>query len=200
MKAREVMEKYSICRQTLHNWVKTGKIECERKPSGQYVYVDASVLSSRQNHVDVRRQSVVYARVSSSTQKNDLPRQVERVKSFMISRGYEVDKVYSEVASALNYERRQYRALVGDIMDGKVSRVVVEHADRLLRIGLRDFECLCEKYGTELVVIDKTFVHDSHSEIVNDMVSIIHHFSARIYSRRRLKKIENILTSSEIEE
>lgn len=38
MKAKEIMKKYNITRNTLSNWVKRGWIEIEILPSGRYIY------------------------------------------------------------------------------------------------------------------------------------------------------------------
>ena len=40
MKAKEVMEKYSITRRTLHNWVKKGVILVKLTPTGRYIYIE----------------------------------------------------------------------------------------------------------------------------------------------------------------
>ena len=40
MKAKEVMEKYKITRNTLSNWVKKGWIEVKKMPSGRYIYFE----------------------------------------------------------------------------------------------------------------------------------------------------------------
>ncbi len=40
MKAKEVMEKYSITRRTLHNWVKKGAILVKLTPTGRYIYIE----------------------------------------------------------------------------------------------------------------------------------------------------------------
>ena len=58
--------------------------------------------------------TVIYARVSSSDQKSDLDRQVARVLTWAAENGYKIDKVVTEVGSALNDHRRQFLALLGD--------------------------------------------------------------------------------------
>lgn len=189
MNAKEVMEKYRIHRQTLCNWVKRGDIKVERLPNGRYFYHDPyeSPVSTEP------RLNIAYARVSSSGQKSDLESQLQRIKQFMLSRGDEVHLALSEVASALNYSRVKYRKLYDLVQDGKVEKIYIEHADRLLRIGIEDFKAICDKHDTKLIIMDNTFNTDAHTEIVNDMISIIHHYAAKLYSRRRLHKITQAL-------
>jgi predicted site-specific integrase-resolvase len=41
MKAKEVMKKYNITRNTLSNWVKKGYIKIEKTLSGRYIYLES---------------------------------------------------------------------------------------------------------------------------------------------------------------
>ena len=111
MKAKEVMKKYDICRSTLWRWIKLGRISYEKLPSGRYIYQEP--LSKY--HEEEQRKNIVYCRVSPTTQKDNLPRQIERVSGFASSKGHVIDDVYSEVASALNYNRKKYRKLYKEV-------------------------------------------------------------------------------------
>ena len=78
------------------------------------------------------------------------------------------------------------------IISGEVENLVVEYKDRLLRIGQEDFERLCKKFKTNIIIIDESLYDtekDKQKEITQDLVSIIHHFSMRIYSSRKRKNI-----------
>jgi len=183
MKAREVLLKYDIHRNTLHNWVKSGKIGYEVLPSGRYNY-----LPKKENLKE--RKTIIYARVSTTAQKENLERQVNRIKDYCSAKGYVVDDVVSDIASALNYNRRAYGKLFDMVIKGEVSKIFCEYKDRLLRIGFEDFERLCEAFGAEVIIIDNSEQDKSRQqEITEDLISIIHHFSMRIYSSRKRKKI-----------
>ena len=195
MKAKKVMEFYGINRDTLCRWVKNGKIKHTVLPNGRYDY-DLGMVGGPTVE-EARRRSVLYCRVSTSSQKDNLTRQVERVKSFASARGIVVDKCHQEIASALNYNRREYRKLYNDVANGEIDKIVIEYKDRLLRIGFDDFAELCKIKGTELIVIDESTDQNKQSEIVNDLVSIIHHFSSKIYSSRRKKNLENLIKEFE---
>jgi len=188
MKANEVMQRYNIHRTTLCRWVKKGKIAFSVLPSGRYEYIDKYQLP------DVQRKNIIYARVSSTTQKDNLPRQIERLQLFASSKGIVVDDVYSEVASALNYERKKYRKLFKDVVAKKIDNILIEYKDRLLRIGFEDFKLLCQIYGTKIIIVDNSNTDKSkQQEITDDLISIVHHFSCKIYSSRRKKKIINAI-------
>jgi predicted site-specific integrase-resolvase len=193
MKAKEIMERYQIHRTTLCRWVKEGRITVSILPSGRYDYLDK--ISTPKNN----RKNIIYARVSSTTQKDNLPRQIERLKSFASANGFVIDEIYSEIASALNYERRKYRQLFKEIVENKIDTIFIEYKDRMLRIGFQDFENLCKLYNTKIIVVDNTINNDKskHEEITTDLISIIHHFSVKIYSARRTKKIVDTITEIE---
>ena len=191
MRAKEVMTKYNICRETLCRWVKEGKINYTVKPSGRYEYNDIVTYENK------TRKNVIYARCSTSGQKENLERQIERLKTFSTANGFVIDEIYQEIASALNYNRKQYRKLFEEIINNKIERVIIEYKDRLLRIGFDDFKALCDNFNVQLIVIDNSEDKTKHQEITEDLISIIHHFSSKMYSTRKRKKIENTLLEPE---
>lgn len=187
MKANEVMKKYGICRTTLCRWAKDGRLIYNVLPSGRYDYI------IKTDSLQPKRKTVVYARCSSSGQKDNLTRQIERLKSFVSANGYQLDFVYSEIASALNYNRKEYRKLFKEVVSNNIERVIVEYKDRLLRIGFDDFSELCKLYNVELIVLDNSEDKSKQQEITDDLIAIIHHFSSKIYSNRKRKKIIDVI-------
>ncbi len=197
MKAKDVMKKYNVCRQTLSRWVRDGKLEYTVTPSGRYDY---GVLISDQPEY-IEKKTIIYARVSTSGQTDNLQRQIDRIKTFASSNGFVVDKVYSDVASALNYKRNGYSKLLEDICMGRINNLIIEYKDRLLRIGYEQIEQTCKIFGTNIIIIDQTDDKDLNKELTEDLISIIHHFSSKMYSlRRNKKKIEQLITDKTTEE
>ncbi|WP_305093898.1 IS607 family transposase [Prescottella sp. R16] len=123
-------------------------------------------------------QTVVYARVSSSDQREDLDRQVARVTSWATSRGLSVSGVVTEVGSALNGHRGRLLAL---LKDPDVSTIVVEHRDRFARFGADYVEAALQAQGRELLVMDPSEVDD---DLVRDVTEILTSLCARLYDRR----------------
>lgn len=189
MKAKEVLKICDISRNTLCNWVKNNKIGYVRLPSGRLDYkLNAEQIKEED------RSTILYARVSTTAQKENLKRQIERLKLFCSAKGIIVDEVLFDVASALNYKRSNYNKLIQEIISRKVKRVVCEYKDRILRIGFEDFERLCEFFKVELIIIDNAEIEKTkQQEITEDLISIIHHFSMRIYSSRKRKKIIELI-------
>lgn len=188
MKANEVMHKYNICRETLCRWVKENKIKYTILPSGRYNY-DEKIYNS-----NINKKTILYARCSTSGQKENLERQIERLKEFATKNGYIIDGVYSEIASALNYNRKYYRKLYGEIVNNEIEKIVIEYKDRLLRIGFDDFQILCDLHNVDLIVIDNSEDKSKQQEITEDLISIIHHFSSKMYSSRKRKKIIEVIS------
>lgn len=127
--------------------------------------------------------TVIYARVSSSEQRDDLRRQSERCVQFANANGWQVEQVVAEIGSGLNDERRKLLRL---LRDNSITRLVVEHKDRLTRFGFNYIKILCEHIGCELVVINQ--VDTDEQDLVQDFVSVITSFCARIYGRRRSRR------------
>lgn len=185
MKAKEVMELYNITRVTLSNWVKNGKIKYTIKPSGHYDYHPHDIPKPKET------KTVIYARCSTTSQKENLDRQIDRLKSYASAQGLIVNEIYSEIGSALNYNRKKYRKLYESIILGQIDTLIIEYKDRILRIGFDDFNELCRLHNINLIIVDETIDKNKskQQEIVEDMISIIHHFSSKMYSNRKRKKI-----------
>jgi predicted site-specific integrase-resolvase len=130
---------------------------------------------------DTRKdKTAVYARVSSSENKSNLKSQSERVQHFCEAKGWVVDKVVEECGSGLNDTRRLLLTL---LRDKTITRVVVEHKDRLTRLG---FNYLKELAHFEIVVINE--VAEDEKDLMQDFVSLVTSFTARLYGRRRTKR------------
>ncbi|WP_327042506.1 IS607 family transposase [Micromonospora ureilytica] len=123
-------------------------------------------------------QTVVYACVSSADQKPDLDRQVARVTVWATGQGLAVDRVVTEVGSALNGHRKKFLAL---LRDPAVSTIVVEHGDRFVRFGAEFVEAALAAQGRRLLVVDPAEVDD---DLVRDVTEILTSLCARLYGRR----------------
>ncbi|MER6757417.1 IS607 family transposase [Micromonospora echinofusca] len=123
-------------------------------------------------------QVVVYARVSSSEQKTDLDREVARVTIWATGQRLAVDRVVTEVGSALNGHRKRFLAL---LRDPAVTTIVVEHRDRFARFGAEYVEAALAAQGRRLLVVDPAEVDD---DLVRDVTEILTSLCARLYGRR----------------
>ena len=124
---------------------------------------------------------VLYARVSSSDQKQDLDRQLSRLVEVVTSKGLQVVKAIKEIGSGLNGKRTK---LLTILRDPNVKTIVVEHKDRLVRFGFEYLEALLSASGRRIIVVDETEMKD---DLVQDMIDVLTSFCARLYGRRSAK-------------
>lgn len=120
-------------------------------------------------------------RVSTHSQSDDLQRQLEHLRGC-----YPEAEVISETGSGLNFRRKKFLAILERIIDGDIQRIVVAHPDRLVRFGFSLIKWLCEKFECELVVLNDRKL-SPEAELIQDMLSIVHCFSSRLYGLRKYK-------------
>ena len=193
MKAKEVLELLQITRPTLTKYVKEGLIEVTTLPNGRYDYSKESVYKIFNK--GIKRKTYIYARVSTTKQKKDLENQIDMLKQFCFSNGYEVSKVYSDIASGISFEKRKdFFKMLDDIISGKVERVIISYKDRLSRVGYELFYYLFKKYNCKIIVMSEVGSKKLDSEeIFEEIISLLHCYSMRLYSKRKGQKIKEIL-------
>ena len=197
MKANEVMKLLQISRSTLLRWRKDGILKATKLPSGQYDW-DANSVFKILNKGEIRG-VYLYARVSTPKQQQDLENQIENLQSFAMKNGYQVKGLYKDIASGISFEKRkEFFELLDLVIGGKVSKVIITYKDRLSRVGFDLFKYLFSKYHTEIIVMSElTDKKTDQQEIFEEIISLLHAFSMRMYSSRR-KKIKEALEDKEV--
>ena len=158
---------------TAYRWFREGKLPVPARRVGRLILVDPAAVTPR--HAG---RIVVYARVSSADQRADLDRQVARVTEWATGQRLSVDRVVTEVGSALNGHRRKFLAL---LRDPTVTRIVVEHRDRFARFGAEYVEAALAAQHRTLLVVDPAEVDD---DLVRDVTEILTSLCARLYGKR----------------
>ena len=197
MKANEVMKLLQISRSTLLRWRKDGILKATKLPSGQYDW-DANSVFKILNKGEIRG-VYLYARVSTPKQQQDLENQIENLQSFAMKNGCQVKGLYKDIASGISFEKRkEFFELLDLVIGGKVSKVIITYKDRLSRVGFDLFKYLFSKYHTEIIVMSElTDKKTDQQEIFEEIISLLHAFSMRMYSSRR-KKIKEALEDKEV--
>lgn len=192
MKSQEVLKLLHITRATLCKYVKNKKIKATMMPNGQYNYDEDSVFELANIAID--RKCVIYARVSTQKQKNDLKNQVQTLRNFANEKGIIVSHVYEDVASGLNYDRGEFQNMVNDIINHQIKIVIISNKDRLTRVSFDMWKQLFKQFHCELIVAneDENKNDNSDNEIFSDIISLLHCFAMKMYSNRRKKKINLI--------
>jgi putative resolvase len=183
---KEAKNKLGVHPNTLRRWSDEGKIKTIRTPGGRRLY-DLSSLDQSD------REKIIYARVSSRNQKDDLQSQIKYLRT-----RYPDHKIIEDYGSGLNFKRKGLNSLLESVLSGNVQQIVVTHKDRLSRFGFELFQSLADKYNTELLVLDESNL-SPQAELVQDLLSIIHVFSSRLYGLRKYsRKIKEDQDLSEI--
>ena len=128
----------------------------------------------------------VYTRVSSHEQKTkgDLNRQKARLLEYCARKKYQIDYIYDEVGSGMNDSRSKLHQLLGVIFSRKINKVIIEHKDRLSRFNFNIFKVFFESYGVTIEYVEETLPKAFEDELVEDMLSLMASFSAKIYGKR----------------
>lgn len=129
----------------------------------------------------------IYARVSDNASKDNLNRQVKRLTEYATMRGYKIVKVVKEIGSGVNDHRPKLEKLLKEHKDYSI--LLVEHKDRLTRFGFNYIELMMKALGKNVEVVN---LSDENSNLIEDMISIVYSFSARLYGARRAKQIKDI--------
>ena len=171
--------------QTLRNWDKSGKLKPHHTAENGYRYYSEEQLNQVLQIKPKSRTIVGYCRVSSPKQKDDLERQVENVKLYLLAQGKPFE-IVSDVGSGINYKRKGLLELLDRITKNEVEKVVVLYKDRLSRFGFELIEYVASLHECKIEIIDNT-QKTEQEELVEDLVQIITVFSCKLQGKRAHK-------------
>ena len=143
-----------------------------------YQTPSGTILVEEETPTETPEKAVIYARVSSPDQREDLHRQVDRLKAFASASGITVSRVVTEIGSGINGRRSKFLALLSD---PSVRCILVEHKDRVARFGFEMVEAALKASGRRIIVVDETELTD---DLVSDMIDLLTSFCARLYGKR----------------
>lgn len=126
-----------------------------------------------------------YCRVSTTSQKDNLKTQIENVKTYMYSKGYQFE-IISDIGSGINYNKKGLQELISKICNKEVLKIVILYKDRLVQFGYELIEYLCQINGVEIEIIDNT-EYSKEQELTDDLIQIITVFANRLYGQRSKK-------------
>ena len=179
----EYQKRYNISPQLFYLWRTTGKLQTKELVKNHHlVWVEDEPSN---NH----RVVAVYGRVSTSKQKQDLSNQIDVLKKYVISNGSN-PKVFSDIGSGMNEKRPGLISLMNEIVQNKISKVVISHKDRLTRFGFGYLETIFKMYNTEIEIINLEDDKSFQEEVTEDLITIIHHFSMKFYGKRKNQVID----------
>lgn len=185
-KLSQYAKMHGVCKRTIWNWCKAGKLKYEKDMTNHIWIIEEDL--------PVGKTAAVYARVSSSENKSNLDTQAERVLNWATLNGYSVKKIVKETGSGLNDNRQKLADL---LKDKTIDYIIVEHKDRLARFGINYIQELLSIDKRKIIVINE--VEEGKEELIQDFISIITSFCARIYGQRcSRRKIEKLIKELEV--
>jgi len=191
MKLSKLAKMLGVHYRTVWNWYRSGKISgAVKTPTGKILVPDDTIEKLfNQDNSRVKR-AALYARVSSHDSRDNLERQLERLRDFASANGFTITVEVKEVASGVNDKRRKLMKLLTEDVD-KFDVLIVEHKDRLTRFGFNYILNWLHAIGKEIIVVNEG--SDERSDLIHDFIAIIYSFAARLYGIRRAhKKAEQI--------
>jgi len=170
--------------QSAYNHYKRGLIDNIKKlPSGTILVGEDTLGNNNKNTV------AIYSRVSSNTMKENLYRQEKRLTEYAIKNGYKIKYSIREISSGMNDSRQKLQSL---LMRDDYNILLVEHKDRLTRFGFNYIDVLLNKDNKRIEVVN--LASNDNENLMEDLISIIYSFSARMYGRRKgKKKVANVV-------
>lgn len=186
-KPKDFAELLGVSVKTLQRWDRDGILKANRTPTNRRYYTYDQYLQFKgiQTENDIR-DTVIYARVFTRNQKDDLQNQVEFLKQFCNAKGIIVNQCIEDFGSGLNYNRKKWNRLLDEVMANKIKTIVISNKDRFIRFGYDWFEKFCEKFNTKIIIVNNETL-SPNEELVQDIISILHVFSCRLYGLRKYK-------------
>lgn len=195
---KEASQRLGVHQRTLHNWDRKGQIDTIRTPGNKRLYnvdkyllihrvgEDAEVVAEASSDDDsvAGRLRIIYARVSTHHQKEDLCRQIEDLRDH-----YPDYLLIKDIGSGVNLNRRGLRRIIDLAIQGHVEHLVVSHKDRLARFGYELIHDLIRDYsGGTLEILHQSEALEPEEELAQDVLGIMNVFVARMNGLRKYRK------------
>ncbi|NES65344.1 MAG: IS607 family transposase [Okeania sp. SIO2D1] len=189
----QAAELLGVSTKTIRRWETEGRIKSIRTEGGHRRFTVSNLIGNKQDN----SLTVAYARVSSNDQKDELERQKIVLEAYCAKQGWSFE-VISDLGSGLNYRKKGLIKLIKLICSEQVERLVLTHKDILLRLGSDLIFTLCEIFGTEVVIINRSEDSTFEEVLAEDVIEIITIFSARLYGSRNDKNKQIVQQLKEI--
>jgi len=186
LRPKEACQLLGISYSTLLRWIREGKIRVVTTEGGKYRIPYSEVKKYLERREETR--AVIYARVSSADQREDLERQINYLMNYATAKGYKVVEVLKDIASGLNTQREGLLKLFKLIEGRNIDVVLITYKDRFTRFGFEYLEEFFSTIGVRIEVVLGEEPKEVTQELVEDLISIITSFAGKIYGMRSHKK------------
>ena len=187
-KPKDFAELLNVSVKTLQRWDRDKILIAKRTPTDRRYYTYDQFLEFKgvSNDSNIKKK-IIYTRASTNNQKDDLKNQVKFLLDFANAKGIIIDEVIEDIGSGLNYNRKKWNKLIEHCMENKIDSIMVTRKDRFIRFGYEWFERFLGKYDVKIIVVNNETL-SPNEELVQDIISILHVFSCKIYGMGKYKK------------
>jgi len=181
---KKAVKTYGISAQSFRKWEREGKIKCLRTPTNiRLINVENIKCILGINNDQTKFRKIVYCRVSSKKQTNDLNRQIKQLSEL-----YPSYDIISDISSGINFSRKGLQTILELSMRGELEEIVVAHKDRLCRFGYELIEFIITTNGGKITIVDnKDIQKTDEQELAEDLLAIVHVFSCKQMGKRRYR-------------
>lgn len=174
----EARKTLNLTSTTLRTYDKEGKIETIRNACGRRLYNVSKFI--KENNLNCLKKNIIYCRVSSYDRKEDLERQEQKLKEL-----YPDYEIIKDIGSGINFKRKGLQEIIDLAISNKINDLVINHKDRLCRVGYELIEFILKKYSNvNIIIVEKNNISKSE-EITKDLIEIITVYSSKIHGSRR---------------
>lgn len=185
-KVGEAAKLLGVSRSTMQRWDREKKLVSHRNVANRRYYTQEQLDAFM--GVEPHRKTVAYARISSNGQKENLKHQMSFIIEYANAKGIIIDEHIEDIGSGLNYNRKKWNKLLDEVEAGKIEQIFVTYKDRFARFGFDWFEHFCSKHNTKIIVLNNPETSPDE-EMVDDLISVVHVFSCRLYGLRQYGKL-----------
>lgn len=186
LKPKEFASLIGVSVITLQRWDRNNILKAYRTPTNRRYYTYNQYLEYKGMNTNDDRDVVIYTRVSTKNQQDDLENQVDFLMQYCNAKGIIVNKVIRDFGSGLNYNRKEWNRLLDRVMEQEIKTIIITHKDRFIRFGYDWFENYCSKFNTQIIIVNNEKL-SPQEELVQDIISILQVFSCRLYGLRKYK-------------
>jgi len=188
IRLNDMAKRLGVSVKTLQRWDREGILVAKRNPNNRRYYTEDQYLEYIGSSSKKDKKIIAYVRVSNNNQKDDLQNQITFIRNYVNAKGEILDDVIQDIGSGLNYNRKHWNDLLfNQISKGEIGKIYITYKDRFVRFGFDWFERYCNHHDCEIVIINNPDT-SPQQELIDDLISIIHVFSCRIYALRKYKK------------
>lgn len=188
IRLNDMAKRLGVSVKTLQRWDREGILVAKRNPNNRRYYTEDQYLEYIGSSCKKDKKIIAYVRVSNNNHKDDLQNQITFIRNYVNAKGEILDDVIQDIGSGLNYNRKHWNNLLfNQISKGEIGKIYITYKDRFVRFGFDWFERYCNHHDCEIVIINNPDT-SPQQELIDDLISIIHVFSCRIYGLRKYKK------------